>query len=512
MSFNPGKGTASGQVLTWDGAKFVWAAVSSSSGAKPEGEWKRLVDRTLPRPITPTPFLTVSQNPNVLTDIPTDYSYQFSLTGSSVGHFNRFLLVHSGVSSGQVRSTSSALNGAFGFISYNLTGSGWKFVTAANNDVRFGASSAALQTWIFVTGGPTDNQLVRMDSNGTIFDTLTIGTSITKAYFDGFNIWTIAGGSGTGQLYYTNVWYNGVSGITVSSKATGMTYSTARQHFATDGLFTYVLDTGTTSSIIYKMDVVTGNVSSSGTFASPNNNMTGIAYDGRYLWMSRSDGSLRAIEPSNLSVVTSVAAPTLRGALLTSIEEIVFDGEFIVGVGSEGANTRNVLFRFDPVSLVFPNAIVGPSGDQYSRLQVVPGDRAAGNVYYLRTATSIREIYMVRELTDQSVGGLWIEGALLRRPGTLNTTTHPSPITLECSKSIYMVETNTYASGPSITLPDSVAGHIVTIKDLDGVAATKNITITNTVDGVGPHVINTNYGFVTLMSIGVPSLAWWYRL
>ena len=60
-----------------------------------------------------------------------------------------------------------------------------------------------------------------------------------------------------------------------------------------------------------------------------------------------------------------------------------------------------------------------------------------------------------------------------------------------------------YAGACDVTLPASPAtNQIIIIKDASGAAATNNITVTGTVDGVTNPVIGSNYGGVGIVSNG----------
>lgn len=74
----------------------------------------------------------------------------------------------------------------------------------------------------------------------------------------------------------------------------------------------------------------------------------------------------------------------------------------------------------------------------------------------------------------------------------------------------YFSKTAISGGGNTISLPTIGAflqGQYVTIKDSSGTAGANNLTIdangTDTIDGAGTYVINTNYGFVSLMSDGI---------
>lgn len=516
MAFHPGRGTAANQYLTWDGTKLVWSPLAPTV-TKSDGEGKRVIDRSLNRPIYQDVFYSVAQAPNIVTDIPTDFAYYFA-TSQVVGDvsFNRIAVMNSTLSTGAISMLSSTIMGN-PYKTGNFATTGWKYLTAGNQDHGSGNSFTA-KTFFFATGGPTNNQLIRFTeatSGITVLDTLTIGTAVSKPFFDGSNVWMLAnGGAGTGQLRRLSVAFTaGALALDGTIYASNMTYDTDRTHFAMDGATTFVLDANATTSLIYTRAVFGGVTT---TLTLPVGGVQCIAYDGRFLWGGLSNGTLIQLDPYTGLVTNTVAAQTTQGITISNIEEMAFDGEWLYAICGDGTSNRNVIIRFDPYSGLITASYVGDGvgvSEQFYKLTPVQGDRNGANIYAIRNTSTTREIRMFRELVDMSVGSLRIENGLYRASKTVDATNYPTPVTLSIDKSIVMVQTNTYASGVTFVLPSNASGVVITFKDMDGVAATKNITITvsggNTIDGAASYVINTNYGSVTLWSGSSTS---WYSL
>lgn len=65
------------------------------------------------------------------------------------------------------------------------------------------------------------------------------------------------------------------------------------------------------------------------------------------------------------------------------------------------------------------------------------------------------------------------------------------------------------ASPATITLPSNVpTGYVCEVKDTSGNASVNNITIAGTIDGATNYVINTNYGYKTILYNGTS----WYSV
>jgi hypothetical protein len=453
-----------------------------------------VVDRAVLRPIFHDPVVFSLQ------DI-SDIAYFCSPTGSGFtsASYSRIAVLQSNYVVSLLFLSSSILGQSYN--SAALTGTGWTSLCATFDSTV----TTTPKMWFYATGGPTGNQIVSFNeatSGVTTVVTITVGTNISRPYFgpDGL-FWVLAGGA----LRRFNFPFSNSFALDGTSYATGITHSITRNHFATDGTSMYVLDTNATVSRIFKFTGITLNTTTSSPASAAN--MTAVAHDGRYLWVGKSEGGLYVYDTPSMTLVTTIAAPTLQSQALTGVDDLIFDGVYIIGIGTTAAGTRNVLFRIDPQTQRFVASVI--STYSYSRLVLVPGDRNGGNVYTIYSDPSANSVQMIRDLADESVGSLLVDGGIARKPRVLDGGVDASPVSVTVDKSVVLVKTGTYGGGVTLLLPELPGnGAVITIKDIDGQASTNNITIDIENGGGNVDTISTDYGYMTLYNTAEGGSLW----
>lgn len=121
----------------------------------------------------------------------------------------------------------------------------------------------------------------------------------------------------------------------------------------------------------------------------------------------------------------------------------------------------------------------------------------------LRDQVFIRDVVPPRlSLVGNAVNPVKVK-SVTATPYTARLVDRVIQVNVASATTINMPATN---SGNALAVPRPGAGAIVTIKDVSGAAATNTITINaaagESIDGASSKTINTNYGFITLLSTG----------
>lgn len=155
--------------------------------------------------------------------------------------------------------------------------------------------------------------------------------------------------------------------------------------------------------------------------------------------------------------------------ILPSAAEITLDGGEINFIGPSG--TDNIVVPTNQV-------------DAFSIIDTV------GNTFFTAVSTTATPHTLLTQTVQMAAG-------------QINNVTEISGATYTALYEDYILACNYFAGSVSITLPASPElGRTYWIKDITGLAATNNITLIGTIDGLSNYVINTNWGSVGVIWTG----------
>lgn len=266
-------------------------------------------------------------------------------------------------------------------------GTGWNTIGYIHAESQASPFSFYDRLVLGQIGGQHVGVIAVQTGQTTLYPTNAGGIVQSKVFSDGDHGYVLVNFSGLGQTFLYR--HDEVPGAPGSFAATGNYNTTYAGNIVGDGVYLYVpgIATGTINRVgpnYWQPRISGGQQVVTYTFPLITAPITGMAYDGRYLWVAVGQGAY-IIDPVNMALISQLGT---RGPTGQNIAPLCWDGTHMWATSPGVASGTNNVFLFDPdqieslgagvvgvySTLNNPKAIVSRVTPGGARIYIVCGD------------------------------------------------------------------------------------------------------------------------------------------